>query len=53
LWLRGALKIEDDIAKLNARASKRFADRPALRDLAIAIQKILPDDRFDLLRQVG
>jgi hypothetical protein len=53
LWLRGALKIEDDIAKLNARASKRLADRSALRDLAIAIQKILPDDRFDLLRQVG
>jgi hypothetical protein len=53
LWLRGSSKLYATIAELKAQEAKLCADRQALRNLAGAVHKILPDDRFDLLQDAA
>lgn len=51
LWLLGLDSIDKPIARLKAKEPALLQEQPGLSALATAIQKILPDNRFDLFRE--
>lgn len=51
LWLRGAGDDEKAIARLRAKEPALLREQPGLHAFAGAVQKILPDDRFDLIKR--
>lgn len=51
LWLRGADDGEKAIARLRDKEPVLLREQPGLQTFAAAVQKILPDDRFDLIKR--
>lgn len=51
LWLLGSEDIERPLAKLRAKEPNLLRADPGLEDFACAVQKILSDDRFDLIQR--